>query len=154
MQESTALDKESESTVTAKETNSEKCQKDADLRLRFEEAMCKKLSNVNKKVSFSMTEENGIEKRAINRKQIDYLIDILSNKKIEAKNYYNYEKAYVVKKTGETKELHAKNKDKTTGMKMIALEDMWDRLWEVHRDVGFTGRVGMVKQAQKFYDNM
>jgi hypothetical protein len=31
---------------------------------------------------------------------------------------------------------------------------MWDRLWEVHRDVDLTGRAGMEKHSKKFYDKM
>ena len=37
-----------------------------------------------------MDENDGIEKRAINRKQIAFLIDILHNKKTNTNNYYNY----------------------------------------------------------------
>ncbi len=31
---------------------------------------------------------------------------------------------------------------------------MWDRLWEVHRAVGFQGRAGMEQEGNKKYDNM
>jgi hypothetical protein len=49
-----------------------------------------------------MDEKGGIEKRAINRKQIAFLIDVLQNEKKETHNYYNYKKAYQVRKIGDT----------------------------------------------------
>ena len=52
-----------------------------------------------------MDEKGGIEKRAINRKQIAFLIDVLQNEKKETHNYYNYNKAYQVRKIGDTVEL-------------------------------------------------
>jgi hypothetical protein len=68
---------------------------------------------------------------------------------------HNYKKAYDIRKVGETLELFGKNKKKSeNGGKMIALEDMWDRCWEIHRDVGFTGRTAMEAESKKFYDNM
>ena len=65
--------------------NSEKNQRDPALRKKFEEQLCDNLSikdkdgNITKKVSFENDENDGIEKRAINRKQINYLIDVLHN---------------------------------------------------------------------------
>ena len=77
-----------------KRKNSEKHQQDLELRKKFEELrkkfeeqLCENLTTkdedgiIVKKVSFEMNENDGIEKRAINRKQIDYLIDVLHNKK-------------------------------------------------------------------------
>jgi hypothetical protein len=67
--------------------NSEKNQQYPDLRKKFGEQLCNNLTIkdkdglVVKKVSFEMNENDRIEKRAINRKQIDYLIDVLHNKK-------------------------------------------------------------------------
>jgi hypothetical protein len=84
-----------------KRKNSEKHQQDPELRKKFEEKLCENLTTkdedgiIVKKVSFEMNENDGIEKRAINRKQIDYLIDVLHNKKNKTKNYHNYKKAYV-----------------------------------------------------------
>ena len=43
-----------------------------------------------------MDENDGIEKRAINRKKIAFLIDILQNKKTNTKNYYNYKINFIV----------------------------------------------------------
>jgi hypothetical protein len=132
--------------------NSEKNQQDPELRKKFEELTTKDNDGtVVKKVSFEMNENDGIEKRAINRKQIDYLIDVLHNKINKTKNYHNYKNAYVIQKVGETLELFGKNKKKSeNGGKMIALED----IWEIHRSVGFTGRTAMEAEAKKVYDNM
>jgi hypothetical protein len=123
-----------------KRKNSEKHQQDPELRMKFEEQLCENLTSkdengiIVKKVSFEMNENDGIEKRAINRKQIDYLIDVLYNKKNKTRNYHNYKKAYDIRKVGETLELFGKKKKSENGGKMIALEDMWDRCWENHRD--------------------
>jgi hypothetical protein len=63
-----------------KRKNSEKHQQAPGLRKKFEEKLCENLTTkdedgiIVKKVSFKMNENDGIEKRAINRKQIDYLI--------------------------------------------------------------------------------
>ena len=82
--------------------NSERDQKDPELRKKFEDKLCENLSTkdkdgkVNKKISFEMDENDGIEKRAINRKQIAFLIDILQNKKTNTKNYYNYKINFIV----------------------------------------------------------
>ena len=124
--------------------NSEKNQQDPLLRQKFQEQLCEKLTikdkdgNVTKKVSFEMDENDGIEKRAINRKQVNFLIEVLYNKKNKTKNYHNYNNAYEVRKVGDTLELFGKNKKMSeNGGKIIALEDMWDRCWEIHRNVGF-----------------
>ena len=47
-----------------------------------------------------------------------------------------------------------KNRKTPNGGKINALEDMWDRWWEIHHNFGFTGRVGMEAESKKFYDNM
>ena len=153
------IENQQQSTQEKDLTNSEKCQRDPDLRKKFEEHMCDQLSkdkdgNITKIITFDMDENSGIEKRAITRKQIAYLIDILSNKKNKVRNYRNYAKGYEVKKTGETYELFDRKRKEGEGGKIIALEDMWDRLWEIHRDVGFNGRTAMNDRAKTFYDNM
>jgi len=69
-------------------------------------------SDKTKNISFEMDHTQYVRKSAINKKQIDYLIDLLTNnnkknKKKEDKNFYNYKKNYYVKKIGDSFELRA-----------------------------------------------
>ncbi len=86
---------------------------------------------------FDMTINDSIEKRGLNRVQIDYIIDLLVNQKNKEKNYYNLRNAYKIKTIDEKHILYGK-KDK----RIIALEDMYDTCVEIHKKAGYQGRYG------------
>jgi hypothetical protein len=79
---------------------------------KFEQELIKILSTENSIKNFEMTSNDPIEKRAINRAQIDYLIDILSNQKKNAKNYYNYRNSFRVKTLNDVKYLYSVQTEK------------------------------------------
>ncbi len=113
----------------------------------------------NKNISFEMDHKQYIRKSAINKKQIEYLIDILKNKKTKEDNYYNYERLYYVKKLGDSFELRSILNDKKKvnnpdGDKLVAIEDMWDKCWEIHRGCGYQSWGSMEPHANKKYDNV
>jgi hypothetical protein len=58
---------------------------------------------------FDMTINDSIEKRGLNRVKIDYIIDLLVNKKNKDKNYYNLRKAYSLKTIDEKHFLYGMN---------------------------------------------
>ena len=55
-------------------------QKKRELKSNFEHELVASLSSDGKIKNFEMTKDDSIEKRAINREQIDYLIDITRNR--------------------------------------------------------------------------
>ena len=84
-----------------------------------------------------MTIDDPIEKRAINQVQIEYLINILINKKNNVKNYYNYRKAFFVKTINDVNYLYSitdKEREKNpNGGRIVALEDMFDTCFSIHK---------------------
>ena len=83
--------------------------------------MCERL-----KKKLDMTENDKIEKRGLNKVQINHIIDVLVNNKNKNKNYYNFRNTYCVKKIGEENYLFEKEPKHTNGGRIIALEDMCD----------------------------
>ena len=65
----------------------------AKLRDEFNKALCLKL-----KKALDMTIHDKIEKRGLNRVQINHILGILVNEKKLDKNYYNFRNSYSIKK--------------------------------------------------------
>ena len=135
-------------------------EKKRELKQRFGQELVAALSSEKGQLkSFEMTSDDHIEKRAINRDQINYLIDILSNEKKNAKNYYNYRKHFCVKTINDEKYLYSVQTEKQkqnypNGGRIAALEDIFDICWTIHQSVGHQGRDTMLNEAKKFYDNI
>jgi len=69
----------------------------AKLRDEFNKALCLKL-----KKNLDMTIHDKIEKRGLNRVQINHILDVLVNEKKLDKNYYNFRNSYsIIKVDGE-----------------------------------------------------
>ena len=93
--------------ANAEEFDEALAEKRKQLKISFGKDLVATLSREKCIKSFEMTIEDPIEKRAINRVQIEHLIDILSNNKRQANNYYNYRKSFCVKTINEVKYLHS-----------------------------------------------
>jgi hypothetical protein len=130
---------ESESSITIEtetqtnDSGSENTSKenlDIELKNKFETELFKMLnSKKNKKVySFEMDHTQYINKNAINKKQMDYLIDLIHNKRGKKfdPNYHNYCDQFYVKVIGEDMELRAvltqNKKIKGRGGRLVPLE--------------------------------
>ena len=126
------------------------------LKEKFEVDLVKLVSKESNIKHFFMTSNDPIEKRAINRIQILYVIDILSNNKHNEKNFYNLRKTYVIKNINGENYLYDKldSEKHLNGGRIVPLEDMFDTLTKIHQDVGFQGRDPMLKEALKFYGNV
>jgi len=86
----------------------------------------------------------------LNKVQINHIIDVLVNNK----NYFNFQNTYCVKKIGEEDYLFDKEPKHTNGGRLIELENMFDVCLKVHKDCGHQGRDTMLKEAEKFYENV
>ena len=101
------------------------------------------------KKRFDMNINDKIEKRALNRVQINHILDVLINNKHNEKNYYNFRNTYSVQTIDGTNYLYEnqenkRNKAKTNEKKtsnpnagrIVPLEDMFDVCLKVHKDTG------------------
>jgi len=119
------------------------------IRTEFTAKMCEKL-----KKKIDVTVNDKIEKRAINKIQINHVIDVLVNNKNKVKGYYNLRDAYAIKEICGQNYLFDKEPAHTNGGRIVALEDMFDVCVKVHKDCGHQGREAMLKEADKFYGNV
>ena len=101
-----------------------------------------------------MTKDDLIEKRAINRAQIQHVIDVLVNNKSKEKNFYNYKKAYTIKKINDQNYLFDKVDDALHDGLIIPLEEMYDACKAIHEKLGFQGRKPILEEAKKLYGNV
>ena len=121
-----------------------------EMQLEFERKMLLRLSKHNNVKTLYDNSESKIEKRAITKIQISYLIRILLNKEINEKNYYHYRKTYRIKILNDCDPILLDKKD----LEVVSLDSMWDICTHVHRSIGYQGRQPMLQEAQKFYANV
>ena len=99
------------------------------IRTEFTAKMCEKL-----KKKIDVTVNDKIEKRAINKIQINHIIDVLVNNKKKVKGYYNFRDTYAIKDICGQNYLFDKTPGQPNGGRIVALEDMFDVCVKVHKD--------------------
>ena len=132
------------------DAESESIYKKNEIKLQFNKDLCKKLGK-----TFDMSPLDKIEKRGINRVQLEHVRDVLINKNNQ-ENYYNWTRIYEIKEILGTKYLFSKkiNKTSETSGRIVPLEDMYDVLVDIHTKVGNQGRNDMLHEAAKSYGNI
>ena len=124
---------------------------------------------------YALRKPNKLEIRAINRVELNGLIQMLKNKDTKDKKYYYFVNHYRVsdgdnpqliyipkevdaactdgEKLDKTGKKHRIKDGADIPLVVVPLEEMFDACMGIHKSIGSTGRQGMEKEGAKFYSN-
>ena len=94
--------------------------------------------------------EDPIKKYCISKQQKEFVIKaIKSNDPKTYPKLYYWQKSYSVREIGDSIQLMCKD-----NKEVVALEDLFDVLWDIHVRVGYQGRASMKPEADNNYANI
>ena len=104
-------------------------------------------------MNFILPSQDPIEKRGMNKAQINYIIDLLKSKKNKEKNN-NFNKTFEVQSIGDIDEIFAKNKNYTQNkeksyLKIVDMEDMFETCMNIHKKSRQTRKSSHVQSRKK-----